>query len=178
MNRRKEVVDNEVSHVLAEASRGKCQQRTHHRTRASPASSSFLHSKRITLLGSSGSNSRTAFAACSNGAAAPYYHPKHFRFAGEMLRRFLCQIILAGPVEQRLATANLYRALIFCDHLPDPMLRCAVLSRCAGTAFRTICNPCLCSPLGIGAGPILIAGCGANSAPAFQKKPADPGMTS
>jgi len=32
---------------------------------------------------------------------------KHFRFAGEMLRRFLCQIILADPVEQWLATANL-----------------------------------------------------------------------
>ncbi len=27
----------------------------------------------------------------------------------------------------------------FSDHLPDPMLRCAVLSRCAGTAFHT--NP-------------------------------------
>ncbi len=40
------------------------------------------------------------------------------------------------------------------------MLPCAVLSRCAGTAFRTIRNPCLCSPPGIGAGPILIAGYG------------------
>ena len=30
----------------------------------------------------------------------------------------------------------------FSDHLPDPMLRCAVLSRCAGTAFYTIRNPC------------------------------------
>jgi hypothetical protein len=35
-----------------------------------------------------------------------YYHPKHYRFAGEMLRRFLCQIILADPVEQRRATAK------------------------------------------------------------------------
>jgi len=63
-----------------------------------------------------------------------------------------------------------YRALIFCDHLPDPMLRCAVLSRCAGTAFRTIRNPCLCSPLGIGAGPILIAGCGGKLSASFSKK--------
>jgi hypothetical protein len=63
-----------------------------------------------------------------------------------------------------------YRALIFCDHLPDPMLRCAVLSRCAGTAFRPIRNPCLCSPPGIGAGPILIAGCGGKLSASFSKK--------
>ena len=31
----------------------------------------------------------------------------------------------------------------FSRHPPDPMLRCAVLSRCAGTAFHTIRNPCL-----------------------------------
>jgi hypothetical protein len=35
-----------------------------------------------------------------------YYHPKQYRFAGEMLRRFLCQMILADPVEQRRATAK------------------------------------------------------------------------
>jgi hypothetical protein len=36
-------------------------------------------------------NSRTAFAACSNaGGAAIVYLLKHFRFAGEMMRRFLC----------------------------------------------------------------------------------------
>src|SRR5258707_7307385 len=63
-----------------------------------------------------------------------------------------------------------YRALIFCDHLPDPMLRCAVLSRCAGTAFRITRNPCLCSPPGIGAGPILIAGCGGKLSASFSKK--------
>jgi len=28
-----------------------------------------------------------------------YYHPKHYRFAGGMLRRFFYQIILADPVE-------------------------------------------------------------------------------
>jgi len=63
-----------------------------------------------------------------------------------------------------------YWALIFCDHLPDPMLRCPVLSRCAGTAFRITRNPCLCSPLGIGAGPILIAGCGGKLNASFSKK--------
>ena len=63
-----------------------------------------------------------------------------------------------------------YRALIFCDHLPDPMLRCAVLSRCAGTAFHTIRNPCLCFPPGIGAGPILIAGCGGKLNASFSEK--------
>jgi hypothetical protein len=35
-----------------------------------------------------------------------HYDPKYYRFAGEMLRRFLCQIILADPVEQRPATAK------------------------------------------------------------------------
>jgi hypothetical protein len=35
-----------------------------------------------------------------------HYHPKHYRFAGGMLRRFFYQIILADPVEQRLATAK------------------------------------------------------------------------
>src|ERR1700745_1204195 len=64
-----------------------------------------------------------------------------------------------------------YRALIFCDHLPDPMLRCAVLSLCDGTAFRITRNPCLCSPLGIGAGPILIAGCGGTLNESVSKNP-------
>ena len=50
------------------------------------------------------------------------------------------------------------------------MLRCAVLSRCAGTALHTIRNPCLCPPLGIGAGPILIAGCGGKLSASFSKK--------
>src|SRR4029077_1061875 len=40
------------------------------------------------------------------GRRRHHYHPKYYRFAGEMLRRFLCQIILADPVEQRLATAK------------------------------------------------------------------------
>jgi len=35
-----------------------------------------------------------------------HYHPEHYRFAGGMLRRFFYQIILADPVEQRLATAK------------------------------------------------------------------------
>jgi hypothetical protein len=35
-----------------------------------------------------------------------HYHPKHHRFEGKMLGRFLYQIILADPVEQQLATAN------------------------------------------------------------------------
>jgi hypothetical protein len=50
------------------------------------------------------------------------------------------------------------------------MLRCAVLSLWAGTAFRTTRNPCLCSALGIGAGPILIAGCGGKLSASFSKK--------
>ena len=58
----------------------------------------------------------------------------------------------------------------FSDHLPDPMLRCAVLRLCAGTAFRITRNPCLCSPPGIGAGPILIAGCGGKLSASFSKK--------
>jgi len=57
----------------------------------------------------------------------------------------------------------------FSDHLPDPMLRCAVLSRCAGTAFHTIRNPSLRSPPGIGAGPILIVGCGGKLSASFSK---------
>jgi hypothetical protein len=39
------------------------------------------------------------------------------------------------------------------------MLRCALLSVSVGTAFRILRDPGLCSPLGSGAGPILIAGC-------------------
>jgi hypothetical protein len=35
-----------------------------------------------------------------------HYHPKHYRFTGGMLRRFFYQIILADPLEQRLATAK------------------------------------------------------------------------
>jgi len=39
------------------------------------------------------------------------------------------------------------------------MLRCALLSVSVGTAFRILRGPGLRSPLGSGAGPILIAGC-------------------
>src|SRR6267378_4437452 len=39
------------------------------------------------------------------------------------------------------------------------MLRWALLSVSVGTAFRILRDPGLCSPLGRGAGPILIAGC-------------------
>jgi hypothetical protein len=35
-----------------------------------------------------------------------HYHPKHYRFAGEMLGRFFYQIILADPVEQQLTTTR------------------------------------------------------------------------
>jgi len=41
----------------------------------------------------------------------------------------------------------------------DLMLRCAVLSFSADTAFRRLREPGLRSPLGSGAGPILSAGC-------------------
>jgi hypothetical protein len=45
-------------------------------------------------------NSRTAFAAFTNGGTCRHHcHPKHYRFAGEMLRRFFYQIILADSVE-------------------------------------------------------------------------------
>ncbi len=50
------------------------------------------------------------------------------------------------------------------------MLRCAVLSLCASTAFRTIRNPCLRCPLGIGAGPIVIASCGGKLSASFSGK--------
>jgi len=50
------------------------------------------------------------------------------------------------------------------------MLRYAGLSLCAGTVFRTIHNPCLRFPPGIGAGPILIAGCGGKLSASFSKK--------
>jgi hypothetical protein len=50
------------------------------------------------------------------------------------------------------------------------MLRCAVLSCCVGTAFRTIRNPCLRYPLGIGAGRIFIASCGGKLSASFSRK--------
>ena len=99
-----------------------------------------------------------------------HYHPKHYRFAGEMLRRFFYQIILADPVEQRLATTNIIELRSFCGHRCVSMLRCAVLSLCAGTAFRITRKPCLRSALGIGAGPILIAGRGGKLNASFSKK--------
>jgi hypothetical protein len=61
-------------------------------------------------------------------------------------------------------------AIAAANHRPDPMLSCAVLSLCADTALRIIRSPCLCSPLGIGAGPILIAGCGGKLSASFSKK--------
>jgi len=49
------------------------------------------------------------------------------------------------------------------------MLRCAVLRVSVGTALRKFDNPALCSPLGSGAGPILIAGCGGKLSATFSK---------
>ena len=49
------------------------------------------------------------------------------------------------------------------------MLRCAVLSVSVGTALRILRKPGLCSPLGSGAGPILIAGCGGKLSATFSK---------
>jgi hypothetical protein len=49
------------------------------------------------------------------------------------------------------------------------MLRCAVLSDSVGTALRKFRNPALCSPLGSGAGPILIPGCGDKLSASFSK---------
>src|SRR5437667_1492173 len=71
-----------------------------------------------------------------------------------------------------------YRALIFFDHLRHPMLPCSVLSCGACTSFRITRNPCLCSPLGIGAGPILIAGCGGKLSASFSKKACQIGRAS
>jgi hypothetical protein len=99
-----------------------------------------------------------------------HYHPKHYRFAGELLGRFFYQIILADPVEQRLATTNIIELRSFCGHQCVSMLRCAVLSLCAGTAFRIIHKPRLRSALGIGAGPILIAGRVGKLNASFSKK--------
>jgi len=50
-----------------------------------------------------------------------------------------------------------------------PMLRCALLRLSAGTALRKFRNPGLRSPLGRGAGPILIAGCGGKLNASFSK---------
>jgi hypothetical protein len=49
------------------------------------------------------------------------------------------------------------------------MLRCAVLRLSVGTALRRFRNPGLRSPLGRGAGPILIAGCGGKLSASFSK---------
>jgi hypothetical protein len=49
------------------------------------------------------------------------------------------------------------------------MLRCAVLNVSVGTAFRIFRDPSLGSPLGSGAGPILIAGCGGKLSATFSK---------
>ena len=78
-----------------------------------------------------------------------------------------------SPVKSKRTVALVWAKKLevtFSHHLPDPMLRCAVLSRCAGTAFHTIRNPCLRFPPGIGAGPILIAGCGGKLSASFSKK--------
>jgi len=50
------------------------------------------------------------------------------------------------------------------------MLRCALLSISVGTAFRILPDPGLCSPLGSGAGPILIAGCSDRLQDSLAKK--------
>ena len=50
-----------------------------------------------------------------------------------------------------------------------PMLRCAVLRLSVGAALRIFRNPGLRSPLGTGAGPILIAGCGGKLSASFSK---------
>jgi hypothetical protein len=49
------------------------------------------------------------------------------------------------------------------------MLRCAALKVSVGTALRIFRDPGLCSPLGSGAGPILIAGCGGKLSASFLK---------
>ena len=111
------------------------------------------------------------------GPPPSFISQKHFRFAREMLRRCLCQIILADPVEQRLANANLYRALIFVRSSAGPhasLRRAQPLRR-----HRLPHNPqSLRYPLGIGAGPILIAGCGGKLSASFSKKACRSGYNS
>jgi hypothetical protein len=51
-----------------------------------------------------------------------------------------------------------------------PMLLCAVLNASVGTALRMFRDPGLRSPLGRGAGPILIAGCGGKLCASLSKK--------
>jgi hypothetical protein len=51
----------------------------------------------------------------------------------------------------------------------EPMLLCAVLNASVGTALRIFRDPGLRSPLGKGAGPILIAGCGDKLCASFSK---------
>ena len=50
------------------------------------------------------------------------------------------------------------------------MLRCAVLRLSVGAALRKFRNPGLRSPMGRGAGPILIACCGGKVSASFSKK--------
>jgi hypothetical protein len=50
-----------------------------------------------------------------------------------------------------------------------PMLLCAVLNASVGTALRIFRDPGLRFPLGRGAGPILIAGCGGKLCASFSK---------
>jgi hypothetical protein len=49
-------------------------------------------------------------------------------------------------------------------------LRCALHSVSVGTAFLILRGPDLCSPLGSGAGPILIAGCSDRVRDSLAKK--------
>jgi hypothetical protein len=70
------------------------------------AKSSFASSHGLTVCWSDEAT-RYSLHVAMVGAPPSFISQKHFRFAGEMLRRFLCQIILADPVEQWLATANL-----------------------------------------------------------------------
>src|SRR6266481_8494352 len=60
----------------AETSCGKCQQRAHHRIRASSADSSFLHPKYVTLLSSSGSIPRRRSLHLLMVALPPSLSPK------------------------------------------------------------------------------------------------------
>ncbi len=140
-----------------------------------------------------------------------HHREKQHYLVGEMLGRFVCEVILANSAEDRVASTDPStidiierRCLVIIVCLPrhvalgrsEPdrvisminleywfhvnssvfplilafMLRCALLSISAGTAFRILRDSGLCSPLGSGAGPILLAGCSDRLRDSLAKK--------
>jgi len=86
-----------------------------------------------------------------------------------MTGRFQLHIIDAARIELREQRPEPIRMFVVnCDRLA-PLLLCAVLKASVGTALRIFRDPGLRSPLGRGAVPILIAGCGGKLCASFSK---------